>query len=102
MEKVKVLVFGDLFNEDIFIGFMILEGEVECFYGWIEEVKEKGVIILCGGIWDGVMFEVMVMENVLKDCDVSVEEVFGFLFILVLFDDYDEVFEEVNNSCYGF
>lgn len=101
VEKVKGLVLGDLLNEDIFIGFMIFEGEVEWFYSWIEEVKDKGVVVFCGGMWNGVMLDVIVMENVLKDCDVSVEEVFGFLFILVFFDDFDEVLKEVNNSCYG-
>lgn len=101
VEKVKALVSGDPSNEDTFIGPMISEGEAERLHGWIEEAKEKGATILCGGTRDGAMLEAMVMENVPKDCDASAEEAFGPLSILVPFDDYDEALEEVNNSRYG-
>lgn len=101
MEKVKALVSGDPSNEDTFIGPMISEGEAERLHGWIEEAKEKGATILCGGTRDGAMLEATVMENVPKDCDASAEEAFGPLSILVPFDDYDEALEEVNNSRYG-
>ena len=101
VEKVKALVSGDPSNEDTFIGPMISEGEAERLHGWIEEAKDKGATILCGGTRDGAMLEATVMENVPKDCDVSAEEAFGPLSILVPFDDYDEALEEVNNSRYG-
>jgi len=101
VEKVKALVSGDPSNEDTFIGPMISEGEAERLHGWIEEAKEKGATILCGGTRDGAMLDATVMENVPKDCDASAEEAFGPLSILVPFDDYDEALEEVNNSRYG-
>ena len=101
VEKVKALVSGDPSNEDTFIGPMISEGEAERLHGWIEEAKDKGATILCGGTRDGAMLEATVMENVPKDCDASAEEAFGPLSILVPFDDYDEALEEVNNSRYG-
>ena len=101
VEKVKALVSGDPSNEDTFIGPMISEGEAERLHGWVEEAKEKGATILCGGTRDGAMLEATVMENVPKDCDASAEEAFGPLSILVPFDDYDEALEEVNNSRYG-
>ena len=101
VEKVKALVSGDPSNEDTFIGPMISEGEAERLHGWIEEAKEKGATILCGGTRDGAMLEATVMENVPKDCNASAEEAFGPLSILVPFDDYDEALEEVNTSRYG-
>ena len=101
VEKVKALVSGDPSNEDTFIVPMISECEAERLHGWIEEAKEKGATILCGGTRDGAMLEATVMENVPKDCDASAEEAFGPLSILVPFDDYDEALEEVNNSRYG-
>ena len=101
VEKVNALVSGDPSNEDTFIGPMISEGEAERLHGWIEEAKEKGATILCGGTRDGAMLEATVMENVPKDCDASAEEAFGPLSILVPFDDYDEALAEVNNSRYG-
>lgn len=101
VEKVKALVSGDPSDEDTFIGPMISEGEAERLHGWIEEAKDKGATILCGGTRDGAMLQATVMENVPKDCDASAEEAFGPLSILVPFDDYDEALNEVNNSRYG-
>ncbi len=101
VEKVKALVSGDPSKEDTFIGPMISEGEAERLHGWIEEAKDKGATILCGGTREGAMLQATVMENVPKDCDASAEEAFGPLSILVPFDDYDEALKEVNNSRYG-
>ncbi|GFD69240.1 dehydrogenase [Alteromonas sp. KUL156] len=101
VEKVKALVSGDPSKEDTFIGPMISEGEAERLHGWIEEAKDKGATILCGGTREGAMLQATVMENVPKDCDASAEEAFGPLSILAPFDDYDEALKEVNNSRYG-
>ncbi|APD87757.1 aldehyde dehydrogenase [Alteromonas sp. Mex14] len=101
VERVKALVSGDPSDEDTYIGPMISEGEAERLHGWIEEAKDKGATILCGGTRDGAMLQATVMENVPKDCDASAEEAFGPLSILVPFDDYDEALNEVNNSRYG-
>ena len=101
VERVKALVSGDPSDENTFIGPMISEGEAERLHGWIEEAKDKGATILCGGTREGAMLQATVMENVPKDCDASAEEAFGPLSILVPFDDYDEALNEVNNSRYG-
>ncbi len=101
VEKVKGLVSGDPSNEDTFIGPMISEGEAERLHSWIEEAKDKGAAVLCGGTRNGAMLDATVMENVPKDCDASAEEAFGPLSILVPFDDFDEALKEVNNSRYG-
>lgn len=101
VEKVKDLVSGDPSKEDTFIGPMISEGEAERLHSWIEEAKDKGAAVLCGGTRNGAMLDATVMENVPKDCDASAEEAFGPLSILVPFDDFDEALKEVNNSRYG-
>ena len=101
VEKVKGLVSGDPSNEDTFIGPMISEGEAERLHSWIEEAKDKGAAVLCGGTRNGAMLDATVMENVPKDCDASAEEAFGPLSILVPFDDFDEALKEVNNSRHG-
>ena len=101
VQKVSALVSGDPFNEDTFIGPMISESEASRLHGWIEEAKERGATVLCGGTRDGAMLEATVMENVPKECDASAEEAFGPLSILEPFDNYDDALEEVNNSRYG-
>lgn len=101
VQKVSALVSGDPFNEDTFIGPMISESEASRLHGWIEEAREQGATVLCGGMRDGAMLEATVMENVPKECDASAEEAFGPLSILEPFDNYDDALEEVNNSRYG-
>ncbi|KXJ58919.1 MAG: aldehyde dehydrogenase [Alteromonas sp. Nap_26] len=101
VQKVSALVSGDPFNEDTFIGPMISVSEASRLHGWIEEAKEQGATVLCGGTRDGAMLEATVMENVPKECDASAEEAFGPLSILEPFDNYDDALEEVNNSRYG-
>lgn len=101
VERVEGLVSGDPSDEDTFIGPMISEGEAKRLEGWVNDAKEAGASLLCGGERDGAMLQATVMENVPKGCDANAEEAFGPLSILQQFDDYDSALEEVNNSRYG-
>ncbi|NMH60934.1 aldehyde dehydrogenase family protein [Alteromonas ponticola] len=99
--KVKELKSGDPSDENTFIGPMISESEAKRLHGWIEEAKNQGATLLCGGERNGAMLEATVMENVPKDADVSAEEAFGPVAVLYPFDDFDAALEEINNSRYG-
>ncbi|MCW8109185.1 aldehyde dehydrogenase family protein [Alteromonas ponticola] len=101
VDKVKTLKSGDPSDEDTFIGPMISESEAKRLHGWIEDAKNQGATLLCGGERNGAMLEATVMENVPKDADVSAEEAFGPVAILYPFDDFDAALDEINNSRYG-
>lgn len=60
-----------------------------------------GVILFCGGKCDGVMFEVILFENILCDIKVYCEEVFGLVVFFFRFIDFNVVFDEVNDSKFG-
>lgn len=61
---------GDLFKEDIYLGFMILEFVVKGIEDLVREVVEKGGKFFIGGNRKGVFVELIVFENVLMEVNV--------------------------------
>ncbi|MCC2617966.1 aldehyde dehydrogenase family protein [Aestuariibacter halophilus] len=101
VEKVAALVHGDPADEKTFIGPMISEGEAGRLAAWIDEARDKGATVLCGGQRDGAMLQATVLENVPADAKVCAEEAFGPVSIIAPFSDFDAALEEVNNSQFG-
>lgn len=78
----KKLKMGNLFEEDMYFGFMILELVVKGIEDWVKEVVVKGGKFLMGGNWKGVFIELIVIEDVLIEVNVWKEEIFGFVVFL--------------------
>ncbi len=92
---------GDPADEDTFIGPMITEGEAERLETWINEAREAGAQVLCGGGREGAVHEATVLKNVPRDQKLQREEAFGPVAIIDTFDDFDAALAEVNDSAYG-
>jgi acyl-CoA reductase-like NAD-dependent aldehyde dehydrogenase len=101
VEKVSNLVHGDPLNEDTFIGPMISESEASRLDGWIQEAKQQGASVLCGGQRNGTMLQATILENVPHDAKVNCDEAFGPVSVIAPFSDFDAALEEVNNSQFG-
>lgn len=101
VEKVRNLVHGDPLNEDTFIGPMISESEAKRLESWINEAREAGAKVLCGGSRDGAMLQATVIEGAPSNSNINAEEAFGPVSIISSFDDFDAALEEVNNSQFG-
>lgn len=101
VDKVSKLVHGDPLNEDTFIGPMISESEASRLDSWIQEAKEKGADVLCGGKRDGAMLQATILENVSADAKINADEAFGPVSVISSFADFDDALEEVNNSQFG-
>ncbi|MFW5921377.1 MAG: aldehyde dehydrogenase family protein [Polyangiales bacterium] len=97
----KNLQVGDPKDEDTFVGPIITERDAERIVAWVQEAKEAGGRVLCGGGRDGVLVEPTLLERVPKDQNVVREEVFGPVAVLSRFHDFDEALSEVNDSRYG-
>ncbi len=97
----RALKAGDPRDEDTFIGPMISEKEARRLHGWIEDAKDAGGRVLCGGRLDGKMLQATVMEDVPGHCKAVQEEAFGPLAVLSRFSDFDDALEQVNDSRYG-
>ena len=95
------LVMGDPIQESTFIGPMISDREAQRLATWIDEAKQQGATLLCGGQRQGAMLAATLLENVPKHCALVQEEVFGPVAILSPFSDFDQALAEVNDSRYG-
>jgi len=101
IQEAKGLVIGDPKNDSTFIGPMISETEAERLSIWIEEAKEMGGIVLCGGERSGAMMQPTLMENVPRTASVYAKEAFGPLAILSKFSDFNDAIDETNDSEFG-
>jgi acyl-CoA reductase-like NAD-dependent aldehyde dehydrogenase len=99
--SIKVLPMGDPKEEDTFIGPVISEKDAVRLESWVREAAEKGATVLCGGNREGVMMEPTLVENTPADCTLGVEEAFGPVATITMFDDFDAALADVNNSKFG-
>lgn len=95
------LVMGDPIQENTFIGPMISEKEAQRLATWIDDAKQQGATVLCGGQRNGAMLAATLLQNVPKHCALVQEEVFGPVAILSSFSDFEQALAEVNASRYG-
>ncbi|HEX7732235.1 MAG TPA: aldehyde dehydrogenase family protein, partial [Rhodanobacter sp.] len=73
----KKLKSGDPKKPDAFLGPMIDEAAAKRLHGWIEEAREAGGKLLCGGKREGNMLQATLMENVPADAKANRMEAFG-------------------------
>ena len=99
--KTQTLIKGNPKDESTFIGPMISEKEAMRLEGWIEQAKEEGGKVLCGGTRQGSMLDATLMEEVPEHVDLVQEEAFGPVAILSRFENFDAALAEVNRSKFG-
>ncbi|MGN6327657.1 MAG: aldehyde dehydrogenase family protein [Rhodanobacter sp.] len=97
----KKLKSGDPKKPDTFLGPMIDEAAARRLHGWIEEAREAGGKLLCGGKREGNMLEATLMENVPADTKANRMEAFGPFALLQRYSSFDEAIALVNDSDYG-
>ncbi|HET6431037.1 aldehyde dehydrogenase family protein [Dyella sp.] len=98
---VKKLKAGDPKKKGVFLGPMIDEAAAERLHGWIEEARQAGGKVLCGGKRDGAMLEATLMENVPHEAKANRMEAFGPFALLAPFRTFDEAAAMVNDSDFG-
>ncbi len=101
VERTKKYKVGPKLEEDCDMGPVITEGEAKRIEKWIEEAKEKGAKILCGGKREGAVLYPTVLENVPEDATIHKEEVFGPTVNLYPIKDLDEGIEKANSLPFG-
>jgi acyl-CoA reductase-like NAD-dependent aldehyde dehydrogenase len=97
----KKLKSGDPKKDDTFLGPMIDEAAAKRLHGWIEEAREAGGKLLCGGKREGSMLQATLMENVPADAKANRMEAFGPFALLQRYSTFDEAVAMVNDSDYG-
>ncbi len=99
-EKLKV---GDPTLVDTEVGPLIRESEVKRVDEWVQEAKDKGAEVLCGGkAISSRLYAPTVLYNPPDDARVSTHEVFGPVVCVYSFDNIYEAITRANSLPYAF
>ena len=97
----KALKMGNPKDPETFIGPMISVNEAIRLDTWIQEARDAGADLLCGGQREGAMLEATLLENVSVGQNVRDEEAFGPVAMLDTFSDFNAVLDDINQSKFG-
>jgi acyl-CoA reductase-like NAD-dependent aldehyde dehydrogenase len=101
LEAVGKLGVGDPSLESTVVGPLIRPGEIERLTQWIEEARQEGASVLCGGRADGAVFLPTVLEGVARGSRICQQEVFGPVTLLEPYDKFEDALKAVNDSEFG-
>ncbi|OXB84263.1 UNVERIFIED_CONTAM: hypothetical protein H355_007146 [Colinus virginianus] len=106
-QKIKV---GDPLQEDTRMGALINRPHLERVQRFIQQAKEQGAQVLCGGdlyvpddpkLKNGFYMKPCVLGNCTDDMTCVQEEIFGPVMSILPFDTEEEVVERANNTKFG-
>ena len=100
-ERASELTIGDPRDDDVVIGPIINESQVERMMGYVEESVEQGAEVRTGGERDGLFVEPTVLTNMTNDMAAACNEHFGPIVPVIPFSDDDEAVELANGTDYG-
>jgi acyl-CoA reductase-like NAD-dependent aldehyde dehydrogenase len=95
------LKMGDPLNPATDIGPIIDINEAKRIEAWVEEARNSGAKILCGGKRQGSFYPPTIIERCDPRQKVSDEEVFGPVVVLHPFRTFNQALRMVNDSRYG-
>jgi len=92
---------GDPAKPDTRIFVMIDEENAIRVESWVNEARERGATLHCGGKRDGNFYEPTILSNVDPSLNISAKEVFGPVVVINPYDEFGEALTAVNDSIYG-
>ena len=99
----ELLKTGDPLDMRTDVGPLISSAECDRIEAWVEEAKEEGAKILCGGNRiDSQLYEPTIIINPPADSKVSSEEIFGPIICLYSFHDRIDAIEKANQLPFSF
>src|SRR5699024_11360762 len=101
VDETKKLKMGEKLSEDTDLGPLISEMAAKRIESWVEEARDAGAEIHCGGERDGTFYTPTVLTNVPTDCKIVHEEAFGPVVSLFPVIDLTEAIERANAVNYG-
>lgn len=100
-EKAKALPVGDPHTQQVALGPIITQQQVQRVDRIVQESVRMGAKLLAGGTPDGQFYPATVLANVTPDMPVFREEVFGPVVSITAFDSDAEAIALANDSEYG-
>ena len=110
VERARKLRVGDPLEEATEYGSVVSEGHMDKVLGCIEQAKQEGGKILCGGgrvkvaterCKDGWFVSPTLIDGLEAGCRTNQEEIFGPVVTLMPFKDEEELIEKANSTEYG-
>jgi glyceraldehyde-3-phosphate dehydrogenase (NADP+) len=92
---------GNKLLEETDMGPMITEKEAERVVNWVNEARELGATVLCGGKRNGAIMEPTVLENVPENATIYKDEVFGPAVNLCKIKTIEEAIQKSNSLPFG-
>lgn len=97
----RALPCGDPLDERTRVGPLIEPRHVERVLAWIEEARQLGAQLHCGGTRDGSIVHPAVLTNVPDRARVCQDEVFGPVVVLEPFERFEDALARCNASRFG-
>ena len=102
VQQAKKLNFGNPLKHDTDISDMIDEANAKRVEDWINEAKNLGATVLCGGKRTGKFIEPTIITDTTTKMKVNWEEVFGPVICLETYtDSIENAIKKVNDSKFG-
>ncbi|MEO9802510.1 MAG: aldehyde dehydrogenase family protein [Reichenbachiella sp.] len=101
--QIRALISGDPLDKKTDLGPLILPKEVDRVHEWVEEARESGAKVVCGGkkISD-YFYEPTLLLNPSDKCKVSSQEIFGPVVCLYSYTDRQEAIDRANSLEFAF
>ena len=100
-EKAKRLRLGDPYREDVDLGPIVNQKQLERVDRAADDAVDAGAKVVVGGTHDGLFYRPTVLTGVTADQAAWREEIFGPVAPVVTFDTDDEALALANDSEYG-
>lgn len=105
IEKAAKLRLGDGMSNNTDVGPLVDEEQLERIKDLLEDAREKGARVLCGGKvradLGGYFFEPTVISDLNENMRLVKEEIFGPILPVIVVDSVDEALEKANSSDLG-
>lgn len=108
LELTKKIRVGNGLREDVDVGPVVSESQMESILRFIESGKKQGAKLLIGGerlrgreYDNGFFIQPTIFDDVTPDMEIAQEEIFGPVLSIMTVDNFDQALEIVNNSKYG-
>ena len=100
-EKAERLRLGDPFREEVDLGPIVNQKQLERVDGIVRRSVDGGATLVVGGTHDGLFYRPTVLADVTTDLPAWTDEVFGPVAPVVVFDTDEEALGLANDSEYG-
>lgn len=101
LTELSFLKLGDPLDPETDIGTLIDEPTADRVKAAIAGAQREGAEVLTGGNQIGAAIEPTMLSNISTNMDIFREEIFGPVFNVIPYDEFDEAIHRVNSGKYG-